>query len=90
MSNDQTLLTIETIQGFLDNKQMPATVVWRMAEQLLATMQREAKLRLQMREGAECLHDVGSGKGGWAWEEVYCDMIECLEAPSEYSGVDTE
>lgn len=36
-------------------------------------------LRVALRETVECLHDVASGNGGWAWEEVIESAFAALE-----------
>jgi hypothetical protein len=34
------------------------------------------KLIETLQEGAECLEDVATEKGGWAWEEVVAGLLE--------------
>lgn len=52
--------------------------------QLLTTMQREAKLREILAEGAQCLWDTAKQNGGWAWEEMHDEMVAASQNPSEY------
>jgi hypothetical protein len=33
------------------------------------------EVRATLKEARDCIEDLGSGKGGWAWEEVL-DRIE--------------
>lgn len=87
MSKD---LTIQETQAYIDaivreDFDAPKLLPIRIAEQLVATMQREAKLREALKEGAQCLWDVGAGKGGWAWEEVHDNMVALS---SEYPEVE--
>ncbi len=58
MADTPTTLAIQAIQ---DEARKP----------LLADIER---MRAALREGAKCLEDVASGKGGWAWEEVIQSM----------------
>jgi len=47
----------------------------------LESLKRErAMLVGQLKQSAACLHDVASGKGGWAWEEVYGEIMDVLSA----------
>lgn len=39
---------------------------------------RNARLLAALKEGHDCLLDVGSGGGGWAWEEVAAAMHEAI------------
>lgn len=32
--------------------------------------------RDELSEWSKCLHDVASGKGGWAWEDVFYEMSD--------------
>lgn len=41
------------------------------------------ELKATLKEARDCIEDLGSGKGGWAWEEVM-DRIEA--ALSKLSG----
>lgn len=41
------------------------------------------ELRVRLREVADCLADVASGKGGWAWENVLFEIYAALEEHSE-------
>jgi hypothetical protein len=38
------------------------------------------RLRAALQECADCLEDVASGKGGWAWEEVLDNARAALDA----------
>lgn len=37
------------------------------------------ELKATLKEARDCIEDLGSGKGGWAWEEVI-DRIEAALA----------
>lgn len=53
------------------NGQMLAyTVPRENAEKIKAAFNSHAALVKALEEAKECIADIGSGKGGWAWEEV--------------------
>lgn len=37
-------------------------------------------MRKALEQAERCISDIGSGKGGWAWEEVVTDIREALSS----------
>ncbi len=47
------------------------------------------EVRATLKEARDCIEDLGSGKGGWAWEEVLDRIEQAIGTLSNSSGVRT-
>src|SRR5574343_1372520 len=54
--------------------------------ELDAAKAREAKLRELLRQTSECLHDIATERGGWAWEEVLDEARAALAETEDRNG----
>lgn len=44
------------------------------------------EIRDTLKEARDCIEDLGSGKGGWAWEEVMERIDRALSLSSQDRG----
>ena len=54
------------------------------------TQEQIKELEATLKEARDCIEDLGSGKGGWAWEEVLDRIEQALAAVTSHDRAQGE